>query len=282
MPGKPPVRRTAKKKASGPPERKPKKTRSQYIKEKEFVLYGWNACKRAFENRPQDILRMFFGKERSSQLGAEKKWCASHKLPYRQLDSGDLGKAAASSHHEGIVMVVRPVKPDSVHNLIRKPLPPKGVVVALDRVSNTHNLGGIMRICSFFGVAGVVMGIEKDQAVVTPSAARMAEGALEDVPLYQSTDLPSALRDFRAGKVFVMGADPEAGRSLFETETSFPCVVVMGNEREGISERVKKRCDVLVRIPGSGRMQSLNVTVAAGAILSELHRRRTTSEGDMA
>jgi tRNA G18 (ribose-2'-O)-methylase SpoU len=97
---------------------------------------------------------------------------------------------------------------------------------------------------------------------------------LELVPLYECSDLSSLLRDAKAQKVFVLGADPNASRSLYDAEVTFPCLVVLGNERTGLSQRVKKRCDLLVKIPGAGSMQSLNVSVVAGVILSELARRK--------
>lgn len=252
-------------------------SRSQWIKEQEFVLCGWNACMRAFEHRPQGIRRVFFSKERSHMIGAIKKWCGTHKLPYRQLDAESLNKAAGSVHHEGIVMVVRPLQRETSHSLMQRKLPPEGVLVALDRVGNVHNVGAILRSCAYFGAMGLLVGLEEGQALMTPAAARTAEGAMESVPVYECSDLPSALRDLHARKAFVVGADLNADRSLYETEVPFPCVVVMGNEQEGLSERVKQRCDVLVRVPASSpssSMQSLNVSVATGVILAELRRRK--------
>jgi len=123
--------------------------------------------------------------------------------------------------------------------------------------------------------------LEEGQAMLTPSAARTAEGALEVVPTYDCTNLPSALRDFKAagpGGAFVLGADPDGKRSLYETDVSFPCVVVLGNERQGLSPQVKRRCDSLVSIPGNKAMQSLNVAVAAGIVLAHLAQKRTESD----
>lgn len=174
-------------------------------------------------------------------------------------------------------MVVRPKTLTSVHGLLRKPVDKDAVMMALDRVGDTHNLGAILRSCAFFGVAGLILGENEDQAKVTSSAARMAEGALEMVPMYQSTDLASALRDFREKKVFVVGADAEAGNSLYDAKISFPCIVVVGNENQGLSEKVKKRCHALVQVPGCKNMQSLNVSVATGVILAELSRRKSLS-----
>ena len=87
--------------------------------------------------------------------------------------------------------------------------------------------------------------------------------------------LASALRDLQSKKVFVVGADLNAKKSLYEIKIPFPCVVVAGNERDGLSAPVKKRCDVLVKIPGAGAMESLNVSVSVGVLLGELARRQT-------
>ncbi len=257
-------------KAKAKKNSKPKNSRPP-----EFALYGWNACMRLFEKRPKDILRVFFSRARSAELGAVKKWCAARKLPYRQLNAEDLAKVAASVHHEGVVMVVRPLEARRAHALTREPLPKDAVLVALDRVEDVHNRGAILRSCAFFGVNGMVAPAAKEEKWFAPSAARMAEGALEVVPFYGCSDLASVLRDLRKQGAFVLGADLDARRSLYEASISFPCVLVVGNEREGLSEKVKKRCDTLVRIPGTQEMQSLNVSVAAGVVLAEIFRRKT-------
>lgn len=241
-------------------------------------MCGWNACMQAFERRPKEIRRFFFSKERSSSVGAIKKWCSEHKLPYRELDAESMNKAAGSVHHEGVVLVVRPLRRENIHVLIERGLPQDGLLVALDRVGNVHNVGAILRSCAYFGAIGLLIGLKDGQALMTPAGARTAEGAMEIVPIYECSDLPSALRDLRARKAFVLGADPDAEQSIYDVKLTFPCVAVVGNEHEGLSEQVKKRCDALVRIPGTGNskapLQSLNVSVATGVMLAELRRRQ--------
>ena len=247
---------------------------SKRLKDTEFTLYGWNTCMQFFKNRPNDLCRLFFSKQRSPALVSVKKWCAVKKLPYRELDLESLNKVASATHHEGIVMVVRPIIPSSIYPFIKTGLGKKGIAVALDCIGNTHNLGAILRTCAFFGVEGMVVSRQEGQARMTPSAARTAEGAMEITPIYQCTDLASALRDFMSRKIFVIGTDLNAEQSLYDIEISFPCVVVFGNEQEGLSSSVKKRCDQVVRISGTEKIQSLNVAVATGVILAELTRRR--------
>ncbi len=262
------------KETGNPVRNKDLKTRPPRLRDKEFTLYGWNACMRLFENRPQDILRVLFSKERSKGLAEVKDYCRSRKLPYRLLITEDLNKVAASIHHEGVVMVARPLEVNSAYALLKQGLPQDGILLALDQIENTHNVGAILRTAAFFGSAGLIISPVDKQALVTSSAARMAEGGLELVPLFECSDLSSLLRDAKAQKTFILGADPNASRSLYEVDVTFPCILALGNERTGLSQRVKNRCDLLVKIPGAGSMQSLNVSVGAGVILSELARRK--------
>ena len=257
---------------------RPDRERKQYKKQEEFTLYGWNACMSAFKARPESLLRLFFSRARTSQLKEVKAFCGEKKIPYRQLDLESLNKVASGVHHEGVVMVVRPLQPQSAHRLIRGKMSEKGLVVALDEIDNPHNQGAILRTCAFFGVEGLMVPGNGKASAISSSAARMAEGGLEKVPVFTSTDLSSTLRDCREQGWFVVGADPSSKETLFNAKIKFPAVVVMGSEQEGLSSRVKQRCDTLVRVPGTGTLQSLNVSVAAGIILAEMDRRRKTSK----
>ncbi|MBC8284394.1 MAG: RNA methyltransferase [Nitrospinae bacterium] len=232
----------------------------------------------AFKKRPESLLRLFFGRTRAPQLKDVKAWCAEKKLPFRQLDQESLNKVASGTHHEGIVMVVKPRPCDSVHKLIRGNLPENGMVVALDGIENPHNQGAILRSCAYFSVQALVVPSSGTVTGITSSAARMAEGGWESVPVYNSSDLSSSLRDCREQGWCVVGADPGAKESLSSAKINFPAVLVLGNEQEGLSDRVKRRCDALVNIPGKGEMQSLNVSVAAGILLAELDRRRNSGK----
>jgi TrmH RNA methyltransferase len=255
---------------------RPDRVRKQYKKQEEFTLYGWNSCMSAFKARPESLLRVFFSRARSSELKKVTAFCSENKLPFRQLDQESLNKVAAGVHHEGVVMVVKPLLPESAHRLIRGKMPDKGLVLALDNIDNPHNQGAILRTCAFFGVDGLIVPGNEKASVIPSSAARMAEGGLEEVPVFTSSDLPSALRDCRERGWFVIGADSNAKETLFDAEIKFPAVVVMGNEQTGLSPRVKQKCDKVVRVPGKGTLQSLNVSVAAGIILAETDRRRKT------
>ena len=243
-------------------------------KKKEFIVCGWNACQRLFEKRPKDILRLYFSKDRAIVLKPIVKFCANHKLPYRKIPPEELVKVSASVHHEGVVMITKPPKFKSTVELISEQLPTEGVWLALDRIGNSHNLGALARTASFFGIDGLIIGHAAEQAIATTSAFRTAEGAFEAVPLLICRDLASALRDLKTAGVFVVGNDTKAEASLFDAKLKLPCVLVMGSERDGLTARVKQRCDAVFRIPGEEQMQSLNVSVAAGIAMAEVYKKK--------
>ena len=112
---------------------------------------------------------MFFSKDRSSQVKKVKEWCSRNKLPYRELDPESLNKVASSVHHEGFVMVVRPLKRPLVHDWVKSGLKMHQFVLALDRVENSHNVGAILRSCAYFGAAGLLVGLGENATAVNSS-----------------------------------------------------------------------------------------------------------------
>lgn len=243
-------------------------------KKTESTVYGLNACLRAFTSRPQDVLRLFFLKDRSRNVMHMKKWCADHNLPYRQVSPVEMERLSKSVHHEGVLLVMRPATLPSAYKLTEHKLARDALIVAFDRIENTHNLGALLQSCAFFGVTACILSKEEGQAALAPSAVRMAEGGLDAVPIYECSDLTTTLRDLKTKGAFVLGTSPEGGTSLYETKITRPCVVVVGNEKTGLSDRVRHRCDSAIHIPGTGKVQSLNVSVALGVVLSEITRRK--------
>jgi TrmH RNA methyltransferase len=149
----------------------------------------------------------------------------------------------------------------------------KEKVLVLDRVGNANNFGAIIRSAAFFGIKKVVISEDDEQAQITTSAYRVAQGGMEFVEIYSA---PSAswLVQASSGKMTRIGADHRAKASLSELRSlavkDKGLLIVMGNEEVGLSPEVKTSCDHLVRIPGTGDVESLNVAQAATLFLYEL------------
>jgi len=150
------------------------------------------------------------------------------------------------------------------------------VAIALDRVRNPYNIGAILRTAAFFGVPAALLGSPAPHPALPRDAVRVAEGGAEVLMLSRTTDLADTLARLRQRAIRVVGTDVLATQSAIGFPFERPTVLVMGHEREGMSERVRAQCDALVKIVGSGAVESLNVAVATGVLVSELMRSQVS------
>ncbi|MDP3069879.1 MAG: RNA methyltransferase [Opitutaceae bacterium] len=247
----------------------------------ELKLCGLAAVRARFARDPQSILRLFFDEATGQRVGAICKALAQAKRIYRQVEPAELEKVAGSIHHGGIVAVVRAPVLQRVSAAEPAAWAAAGEpVLLLDRIGNAHNLGAIARTTAFFGVSRIVIPDVATAARPSDSAHRVAEGGLEQVEVWLAKDLAALARELAAAGFEVVGAatrgatslrtrpkrDPDAPRK--------PVAIVLGNEEQGLAPELAAACSRLVTIPGTGKIESLNVSVAAGVLIWELIKRK--------
>lgn len=242
-----------------------------YKRPEEPWLYGLSQVLALFETRPEDLKVILYQRERRALLGALFQFAAQKHLPYREVSPEELVSVTGSVHHEGVA--VKASLPP-LCSLEEASFEGAQLFLGLDRVGNPHNVGAILRSAAYFGVDGVIFS--EDEAQAKPSAAvlRTAEGGAERVKLIRIQSLGRAQVELKRRGFTVIGTDANAPRSLFEAPLPRPCLVIVGNEAMGLSESVRSRCDLLVSIPGVGRVDSLNVSAASAVVLAELFRTR--------
>lgn len=239
------------------------------------TVYGLNAVLAVFARRPEAIVRIAHTRDVRRDIADLLRVAASRHIPYNEVDEEELHRIAGSIHHEGICILARRRPLLSPEALATRLLATRGcAALALDRIGNPHNLGAILRSAAYFGIDAVLFAEEEGQSQLTPAAVRVAEGGAEYVPICIVSALAPALTALRGRKITVIGTDARARQSAFRERWPRPCVVVLGNERTGLSPAVRRACDDFVAIPGAGTIDSLNVSVAAGVILAELARTR--------
>lgn len=241
----------------------------------ELKICGLAAVKARFEHEPDSILRVFFDEPTSRKVGAMSKALALAKKIYRCVPAAELEKVAGSIHHGGIVAIVRAAAlrtpaPDDVRGWAQR----RETVLVLDRVGNAHNLGAIARTAAFFGVARIVISADATAARPNDAAHRVAEGGLEFLEVWQSRDLTALARTMAAAGYEVIGAATRGGRPEAVAGASKPVALVLGNEETGLAPAVAAACTRLVTIPGTGKVESLNVSVAAAVLMWELCARK--------
>ncbi len=235
------------------------------------VVFGLRAALAVFAHRPDAILSAFHAPDRRRALGPLLSALARRRRPYEEVDDATLERLARSVHHEGVVLHTAPLPAVSLRELVRG-LAPDAVLLALDGVGNPHNLGAILRSAAWFGAAGVVVaqagGAGDGQGALGGAAMRVAQGAAEVVPVAWVPDLEAALGELTRAGVTLAAAEADGGASPFELALPRPLCLVLGNEEEGIRPRLRARCAHLLSVPGTGAVESLNVSVAAGVLLA--------------
>ena len=241
----------------------------------ELKICGLAAVKARFERDPASILRLYFDEPTSRKVGAMSQVLAAAKKVYRCVAPAELEKISGSIHHGGIVAIVQvPALRAPTGEQIRAWVQARATVLVLDRIGNAHNLGAIARTAAFFGVEQIVLAEAATAARPTEAAHRVAEGGLEHVELWQVKNIATLAKDLAAAGYEVIGAATRGGRPEAAADAKKPVALVMGNEEAGLAPAVVAACTRLVTIPGTGNVESLNVSVAAAVLLWECCARR--------
>ncbi|MFN8390405.1 MAG: RNA methyltransferase [Bdellovibrionota bacterium] len=246
---------------------------SAKLKKHELKYYGRNACLAVFKRRRADIQRVYVSESETKAFGLLLKWCAKEKLPYRVVPSAELEPITASKHHEGICVLAkrRPLltEEDLTKKLAGGAL--NGPIVYLDGVENPHNIGSILRTCAHFGVK---LLMSEGLSPLPAAACRIAEGAAEYVQLASIENVRQSFERLKRSGYRICATTVKNGEPLYRIDFKPNTVFVLGSEGSGISRPVAALADTLLTIPGSGEVESLNVSSACAVILSE-HFRRT-------
>lgn len=234
-------------------------------------ICGLAAVRARFARDPDSIERLYFDAETGRKIGIICRQLAARKKIYRSVPPEELGKIAGSIHHGGIVAVVAPPAcPVPAAADAARWARERQAVLVLDRIGNAHNLGALARTAAFFGVDHLVLADAPGAARAGDAAYRTAEGGLEELSLWQSPRIEVVVRDLRAAGYSVLGAaatggPPPGARGGRDGLRA----LVLGNEEHGLAPEVASACTGLVTIPGRGRVQSLNVSVAGAILLWE-------------
>ena len=242
-------------------------------REPELRLYGVNACLAAFAARPDDLRKVYLSEARLPRLREVLAYCVRARLGYRVVEEDDLRRLAASSHHEGVVFDMRPPQVPTLEQLLQREASAKAsLLLWLDGVGNPHNLGAVLRSAAHFGAAAVLLPPGSGLGL-SGAAARVAEGGAEAVPLIRLADADAAQQKLRSAGYRLAATVPRGGENLFECELPAKTVLIFGAETTGIGVNLLLASSLQLGIPGSGAVESLNISTAAAICLAEWRRR---------
>jgi TrmH RNA methyltransferase len=236
------------------------------------MIYGWNACEAFFKQRPDSLIKFYTLKEHTEKLKSLMYFCAQKKLGYRIVEVADLTKIAKSEHHEGIIMIAKKTFFPAWKNYLAG-LSPKAAqsILCIDGVSNPHNLGAMARSGAHFGIKACFI-LNSEMKQLTPAAFRVAQGGWEYFPHYFINDAHEFIQELKKLGFILVGLDSHAKKNLKEVIEQHPIkqtkfAFMMGAENVGISTQLRKDT-VLAAIPGTGVLDSLNVSQATAITLA--------------
>ena len=231
------------------------------------LVYGRRAVREALRGR-REVLDVWA----TERAVAAEPWLADRK-PKLAADR-DLSERVGTRDHQGVVAAVEPFRYADAYELasVERPL-----LAVLDRVTDPHTLGAVCRSAEGAGATGVVVPAH-GSAVVTSAVARASAGAVEHLPIAVVTNLARYLEEVKGADLWVYGAAGEAGAtSMWQVDLTGGVALVLGAEGKGLRPLVRRTCDALVAIPLAGKVESLNVSVAAALLLYEARRQRERS-----
>jgi 23S rRNA (guanosine2251-2'-O)-methyltransferase len=191
-------------------------------------------------------------------------------IPVRKENKDALDRLAGGVAHQGVVAIAGVAAYTSLDEVLGIPDP---LLVVLDGVQDPHNLGAVIRTSEAAGATGLVVA-ERRTSPLTAAVSKASAGAVEHLPIARVGNLTATLERMKSDGIWSVGVDPGAKANWTEFDYRVPVAIVLGGEHGGIRRLVRETCDALVGLPMMGRIQSLNVSVAAGIVLYEAVRQR--------
>jgi len=246
---------------------------------KELKYYGAAACRAMWKQRPQDIIRIYVDERTVADWGDVLKWAAAQRKAYHVVTDEDLERLTESIHHQGICVLAleRPrLQFADVMEAEAKSTAPM-MLAYVDGIGNPHNLGAMVRSCAHFGIR-YVLGERDRLPRLAPSACRVAEGAAEHVDLIELEDAQRQFAELKGRGFQLITTTVRAGSPLYGFSFAPRTILVMGAEETGVSGALHQIAAQRLCIPGSGLVESLNVSAAFAVFAGEFYRQHPPRE----
>jgi len=245
-----------------------------------LIIYGKNPIIELLSNPSSEIEELYISRNDKSNDASEiLKTAKSRGIKTSSLTKESLSELCDTHSHQGIAARIKDYEYHNLADIVSrtKEKGDKLLLIILDHLEDPQNLGAIIRTADVLGAHGVV--IPKDRAAsVTPAVVKASSGAVSYMPVSRVVNLANVIRDLKKGGVWIVGADSSSLTSVHQEDfKNLDIALVIGNEGKGLSQNIKSECDFLVSIPQSGKVSSLNASVAAGVMIYEIIRQRTSN-----
>ncbi|MDR1967480.1 MAG: 23S rRNA (guanosine(2251)-2'-O)-methyltransferase RlmB [Burkholderiaceae bacterium] len=238
------------------------------------VLFGFHAVGVRLKTAPASVDEVYVdATRRDARMKQFLARAAEAGVRVIEADGARLARLSGGVGHQGVVARVQPVQQARSLDDLLDSLQAPPLLLALDGVTDPHNLGACLRVADGAGAHAVIA--PKDHAAgINATVAKVASGAAETVPYFMVTNLARTLGELKERGIWIIGTAGDAERTLYQADLTAPAALVLGAEGPGMRQLTRKTCDALVRIPMAGAVESLNVSVASGVCLYEALRQR--------
>ena len=197
------------------------------------------------------------------------------KIVIVEKDKKDMEKIANNKNYQGVIAFVPPFSYCEIEDILEyaKGKNEDPFILILDGIEDPHNLGAIIRTAETAGVHGIIIP-KRRSASVNSTVAKVSSGAVEYMKIARVTNITDAIDKLKKEGLWICGTDINTDKYYYEQDLTGSLAIVIGNEGKGISEKVKKNCDFLVKIPMMGKVTSLNASVSTGIIIYEALKQR--------
>lgn len=214
--------------------------------------------------------------EREGSINQIIAFAREKNIVVQDVDRAKLDSISSTHAHQGVIAYVAVkeyVDVDDILNIAKEKGEPAFVVI-LDEITDSHNLGSILRIADAVGVHGVI--IPKRRAVgLTSAVSKASAGAVEHVPVARVTNIAQTIEYLKKMNIWVVGTDASGEKSFFTSDLKGPIALVIGSEGEGMGRLIREKCDFTVNIPMKGMISSLNAAVAGAVVMYEVLKQRS-------
>lgn len=241
------------------------------------LIYGFHAVLSRLRHHPGSIQVIYLDEARRDKRAQDVRRHAEEKTVKLVASEASRLEEMARGKSQGVVAFVEPIELARTVDEVLEDLTEPALLLILDGVTDPHNLGACLRSADAFGAHAVI--VPKDRAAsLNAVAVKAASGAADSVPFIPVTNLARALRDLKDRGILIVGTDQDGSIAVADADFSGPAALVLGAEGAGMRRLTREHCDVLVRIPMYGQVDSLNVSVSTGVCLYEARRQRASLE----
>ena len=266
------------------PDRRQKERRNETRREEDRIveeqrfedqIEGRNAVLELLESG-KDINKIFVAKgEKHGSINKIIAIAKERRVIVVEKDRKQLEEMAQTENYQGVIAIVPPFEYCEISDILLSATEKQEepFVLILDGIEDPHNLGSIIRTAETAGVHGII--IPKRRAVAVNSTVnKVSCGAAQYMKIARVTNISDAIEELKRAGLWICGTDVATDKYYYNQDLTGPLAIVIGNEGKGMSEKVKKNCDFLVKIPMKGKVESLNASVSTGVVVYEAVKQR--------